>query len=196
MRISALPIPAVPLERHTIGCGRGRSRDALFRYVALSLAGTLIAGLGGCAGYELGSTLPPGVKSLHVPTFINRCGEPLLETETTRATLQEFYKDGTLRTTGPGQADAVLEVTLVGYDLEPLRYEKDKVRKTKEYRLTITADIVFRETKTGKILVRKQVEGETTFISASGLSASKRKALPQAARDLAHDIVESVVECW
>lgn len=152
--------------------------------------------ISGCMGYRLGSTLPPGIKSVHVPTFINMCGEPQVETETTMAVIREFQKDGTLRIKGAGQADAILKVTLVGYKLEPLLYEPDQAKTTKEYRLKITADIIFSRTQTKEILVKKRVEGESTFMIAGDISSSKRSALPGAARDLAHDIVESVVEYW
>lgn len=164
--------------------------------LAVSVFLVLVIGLSGCVGYRLGTSLPPGINSVHVPTFVNHCGEPLVETETTKAAIQEFQKDGTLRVADADKADAILEVTLVDYKLEPLRYEKDEAKTTKEYRLKITADIVFKRILTDEILVEKQVEGESTFEPAGDLTSSKRSALPEAAGDLAHDIVESVVEYW
>lgn len=164
--------------------------------VAASVCLLLVVVLGGCAGYRLGSALPPNVKSLHIPTFINKCGEPQVESETTKAAIQEFHKDGTLRVTSAAGADAALEVTLVDFKLEPLRYEKDMEKTVQEYRMKITAEITFRRGRTRELLMEKRVEGESTFVLEGGLSESKRKALPVAARDLAHDIVESVVEFW
>ena len=150
----------------------------------------------GCVGYQLGSTLPPGVETLYVPTFMNSCGEPLVETEATRQTIQEFQKDGALRITSREQADAQLDVTIVEYELEPLRYRRDRAKTTREYRLTLVADVVLTRTATGEILSHRQLRGDSAFEPLGDLPSAKIQALPEAARDLAHDIVESVVEYW
>ena len=44
----------------------------------------------GCIGYQLGSSLPPDIKNIFIPTFINQCKEPLIEVEATNATIAEF----------------------------------------------------------------------------------------------------------
>ena len=158
---------------------------------------SLVLALSGCAGYQLGSTLPPGIESVYVPTFVNNTKEPQIETDTTRAAIQEFQRDGTLRVVGRDRADTMIEVALTGFSLEPLRYSRNRALRTEEYRLRITAEIVF--TRLGAeetVMLRKTVEGENTFEFTGDLSSSKRAALPRAAEDLAHDIVESVVEYW
>jgi hypothetical protein len=131
-----------------------------------------------------------------MPTFINRTGEPQVETEATRAAIREFQKDGTLRLVGAEQADAHLKVVVTDYELAPLRYRKDRAKTTREYRLLLTAQIEFEMVKTGKVLVKKRVMGESTFEPGGDLSSAKIDALPEACQDLAHDIVESVVEFW
>jgi hypothetical protein len=160
---------------------------------AIALGTALSAG---CAGYRLGSALPPGVRSVHVPTFRNNSGEPEAEVYATRATIQEFQKDGTLRVASPQEADALLEVVLVAAALEPLRYETDRAKATAEYRFRLTADLRLLSTATGQVLLNKRVEGDRTFDVEGDLSSSKRRVFPQVANDLAHEIVESVVEFW
>jgi len=167
------------------------------RTVTAARAAVLLVLLcGGCLGYRLGSTLPPDVRSVHVPTVVNKCGEPLLETEVTRAIVRELHKDGTLRVTSADAADSVLQVTLTDYTLRALRFEKDRIKSAKEYRLKIEARVIFSRTATDKELMNKRVEGEADFPTGGDLTSAKRAALPEAARDLAHDIVESVVEYW
>jgi hypothetical protein len=164
---------------------------------AAALAALLGLALSGCAGYRLGTTLPPDIKTIHVPTFVNACGEPLVENETTRATREEFQKDGTLRITADASgADLVLKATLTDYTLEPLRYERDRPRSAREYRLKLTAEIAADRVRTGGVLVKRRVEGDTTFELTGDLASAKAAALPRAAADLAHKIVGSVVECW
>jgi hypothetical protein len=164
--------------------------------VVVILLASWAATLGGCRGYRLGSTLPPGVRTVHVPTFVNRTREPLLEAEATQAAIREFQRDGTLRVTGAREADLVLEAALVDYRLEPLRFQPDRARTTREYRLRLFADVTVRRAGVEAPLLTRRVQGESTFEPAGDLSSAKRGALPQAARDLAHDIVESVVEYW
>lgn len=164
------------------------------RPVLLPLAAGLLLG-SGCTGYRLGSTLPPGIASVHVPTFVNRTREPQIEGETTRATIQEFQRDGTLKIADSRRADAFLDVALTDYRLQPLRYEKDRAKTTREYRMLLTAELVFKRA-TGEVVVRKRVVGEATFEPGSNLPTAKQEALPRAASDLAHRIVESVVEAW
>lgn len=161
----------------------------------LSLPMVFLA-LVGCAGYRLGSTPPPGVKSISVLTFANKSNEPQVETEATRATLQELQKDGGLEVTTAEKADALLEVTITKYALTPLRYQRGSARTTQEYRLKVTAKVVCKRAGTGEVLVDRTVSGESTFELLGDMALAKRNALPEAARDLAHDIVESVVEYW
>jgi hypothetical protein len=133
---------------------------------------------------------------VHVPAFVNRTGEPQLETVTTSATIREFQRDGTLRVSDAGSADLVLTATLKGFALEPLRFERDRAKTAREYRVRITAHIVFAKPGSDEALVDKTVQGEATFILSGDITSAKRSALPEAARDLAHDIVESIVEYW
>ena len=171
-------------------------RTHLVRAGFLSCASLLATLLAGCAGYRIGATLPPGVRSVHVPTFLNQCGEPGVEAETTRATIQEFQRDGNLWIVPAERADAVLRVTVVEYKLEPLRYSKDGSRTPTEYRLRIVADLVLQATRTSKTLFKKRVIGESTFPFAGDLTSARINSLPTSAKDLAHEIVGSVVEYW
>ena len=59
----------------------GRMRS-LLRCVIVTVLLTVLCG---CVGYRLGSTLPPGIRTIYVPTFKNESGEPQVESETSRA---------------------------------------------------------------------------------------------------------------
>ena len=151
--------------------------------------------LAGCA-YTLGTTLPSNLRSIHVPTFVNQSGEPQIENETTQATIQEFQRDGNLRIVDADKADLLLTVTLTGYKLEPVRYERDNTRQNAEYRARISATMQLKRGKSGEVMLKQAVEGESTFLFSGDLTSSKRTALPKATQDLAHNIVEKVVEYW
>ncbi len=152
--------------------------------------------MAGCVGYQLGSTLSKNLTSIAVPTFINKCGEPQIENDTTSATKSEFQKDGTLSIASADEADLILDVTLSKYTLQPLQYFKTDPKTANQYRLILTADIVLTQAKTKKVLLKKTVTGQTTFYPGGDINSAKRTALPNGAADLAHFIVENVVETW
>ena len=167
------------------------------RLAVLSAASFLILGLSGCCGYKLGTSLPPNITSINVKSFYNRSGEPDVETAVTSATVREFQKNGSLRMAGADEADAIVEATVTGVKLEPLRYAKDRATETTEFRLLLTAEVVLKDRKTGKILsAHSGLTGKTAFVPAGDLSSAKRRAIPTAAQDLAHRIVDAVVEAW
>ncbi|MDP6629608.1 MAG: LptE family protein [Kiritimatiellia bacterium] len=162
----------------------------------LVLLMALVPLLGGCLGYRLGTTLPPGIQSIYIPTFLNQTGEPGLETTTTQAAIQEFQQDGTLRIASEESADAYLDVQLQVFRLQPLSYEDDNSRAAEEYRLIIIAQVDFYRRKTDERLSRRLVRGEASFEPSGDLSLSKLDALPEASEDLARHIVKMVVEYW
>ncbi len=159
-------------------------------------AAILLALVGGCLGYRVGNTLPPGVRSIYVPAFDNKCDEPDADTECSRAAIQEFQKDGNLWIRPEDQADATLLVTLVDYSLDPLRFDKDTGKSANEYRVTITAHCILQRKTTGKIMSDKKIRGDTTFQFDGDLTPARSRALPLAAQDLAEKIVDSIVSYW
>jgi hypothetical protein len=178
---------------------RSRSGSQRLAWPVMALVAACCAGaalIAGCSGYTLGTTLPKNLQGIYVPTFINKCGEPLIENDTTQAAKKAFQKDGSLSVVNADEADLNLDVTLTKYTLEPLRYDKNNPKTTSEYRLKVTADIVLTQVKNKKVLTKKQVEGQSTFYPGSDVTSAKRVALPKTADDLGHQIVESVVEAW
>ena len=165
---------------------------------ALSLIAVVaVTSLVGCAGYKLGSMLPGDIQTVFIPTFVNKSKEPLLEVEATSATIEEFQKDGSLEVTDEASADTVLKVTLTEYTLTPLAYRKDKTTAAKEYRLTVYATMSLERKSDGSVIAEHpSVKGEADFLLLGDMSSSKLQALPKAAEDLAHHIVEKVVEAW
>lgn len=149
-----------------------------------------------CSSYRLGSTLPPNLKTIAVPVFDNQANYPQLEIESTTATIQEFQRDGTLKVVERQNADLILEVKLVRYGLMPLRYAHASSVSATEYRVLIQAEIKLTQRNGNVMFDQMKVRGESTFQFAGDIATAQRQALPQTARDLAHRIVEQVVEVW
>jgi Lipopolysaccharide-assembly len=141
--------------------------------------------------------LPGDVKSVFVPTFVNRSGEPRIEFDTTQAVISQFQRDGSLQVTTEANADAILTVVLTGYRLEPVSFRKDIRTATQQYRVIITANMVMRRTKDQTVVAEApRVEGKFVFDVVGDLSSSKLRANPRVAEDLAVNIVQQLVEHW
>ena len=167
-----------------------------FTRASLALIGMLFL-LSGCTGYRLGSMLPADVSTVYIPNFHNETQEPFLISEATRAVILELQRDGSLEIVGPDEADAILTVTLKDYDLRPSNYDRSDRSRPDQYKVVLTAEVVFTHARTGKVLVSKpRVTGDTYFDFAGDLTNTRRQALPEASRDLAHDVVELIVELW
>jgi hypothetical protein len=164
-------------------------RSSLVLLAALALTG--------CAGYKLGSMLPPEIQTVNVPTFSNKTKEPLIEGPCTQAVIEEFQKDGSLRVVRSDQSDAILTVAVTSFDLNPLGYRRDIQNAANQYRLIITASLIMERRSDHKILAQNpRVKGEAVFDLTGDLTSAKSRILPLAAKDLAHQIVEKVVEAW
>lgn len=156
----------------------------------------LILAVSGCAGYRIGSVNPNDpIKTVYIPTVKNRTTEPGIEARATNEIITSFQIDGTYMVVNEKDADAVLEVTLVSYNRSALRYDKQDV--TKEFRLTIGAEVILRDAKTRKVIYKaSRVEGEKAFFITITQPESERIARPFALRDLADHTVERVTERW
>lgn len=167
-----------------------------FVWAVTLISASLLAS--GCAGYRVGSMLPGDVKTVIVPTFVNRTSEPLLEVDTTQAVIEEFQRDGSLRVVGNiNEADAILEVVLIDYRIQPVSFRKDVRTAAQQYRAFITANMVLRRTSDQSVLVEApRVQGNFVFDVVGDLTSSKLLANPRAAADLGYNMVQRMVEYW
>ena len=163
------------------------------RAAAVALA---LLAAGGCAGYRIGTTLPAHLRSISVENFVNESGEPRLETELSRAVLREIQREGQLRLAQPPDAAILLTGTIKSYSLEPMRYDQNRPKSVSEYRVVIRVAIRAIEARTGNLIVEQTVVGDTTLTTGGDLTTLRRMALPAAARQAAHEIVNAVVSAW
>ena len=164
----------------------------------LSAAAAAIAALviSGCAGYQLGTTLPPHLKTIAIPAFTNGSGELDLEARVTAATIKEFQRDGTLRVIDADAADIVLTGRIVSCDFAAVRYERGNSLKAEEQRMTVRCEITATERATGKVLHNGAVEGDATFISNGDMTTAKRGAYRTVSEDVAHEVINAVISAW
>lgn len=153
--------------------------------------------LAGCAGYRLGPVNPhirAGEESIEVLPFNNQTLQPRLGSALTQALREQLQTDGTYRLATRGPGDVVVSGVITHYQREPISFLSADVATPQDYRVRITAHVVAREHVTGKILLDKDVTGETLVHVSSDLASSERQSLPLLAQDLAQNITELLTE--
>jgi len=165
------------------------SRAARFWLLLMSVL------LAGC-GYSVRGNLPNHIKSVAVPVFVNRTQAPALEHVITRAVIDAFVTSGRLRVARPEEADSMLEGEIVGYRIEPLAF--DPRANVREYRLSVTLNLQFRDVRKGRMLWRQEGFQEKADFLVPGQVAQtisrEESAIRQAAVDIGRAIVSLVVD--
>ena len=156
----------------------------------------VISAVGGCAGYQVGTLLPEHIKTIAVPVFVNDTAEPNLEIQATTAVINQLNIDGTLSVVREDEdPDVVLKARIIKYERKPVRYIG--ATRPAEYRITVTVVATLHDRREGTDRWKDtRLSGNTEFAVGGSLPASERWARPEAIEDLAHDIVEQIVEGW
>ena len=168
---------------------------------------SMLSAVSGC-GYTTKSLLPENIRRVHVAPVKNsidlseeisdktpfRVYRPGLEVELTNAIINRVIFDGTLKVAPPEKADAVLDVALVDYRRDPLRYSEGE--DVREYRLSVTIDVNFTNTVDGKKLWTQRITGDNTFFLSGPRAISEDQAAAKAVEDTARRVIEAVVETW
>ena len=178
----------------------------VFTFFVLSI---FLVFAGGC-GYTTTSLLPPDMKSVHVANFANKINpaqevsdrrsaffyRPGMETDITKAVINEFLFDRHLDVMPPDRSDLLMEGQLVDLQEYPLSYSSGGGDIT-EARMEVYVDIELYDNRSGMLMWK-----ENNFMGQFDYDVSGSEALPEAAaikgaiKDLAKRIVERTVEAW
>jgi len=151
--------------------------------------------LAGCAGYHLGSVNPEtGDRSIEVLPFNNQTLQPRLGDAVTLALRERLQADGTYQLATRGGGDIVVTGVITGYNREGLSFLNNDVATVENYRVGVTARIVARQRRTGKLLLDKDVRGYTLIHVGADLASAERQSLPLLAEDLARNAAELLTE--
>ncbi len=159
--------------------------------------------LAGCGYHKAASAthLPPGVRTLAVPTFSTRVLNFHTETAFTEAVIRELNSRTRYRIENQqtGATDAVLTGAILSQTAAPLTYDSLS-GQTSSYLLTITAKIVLTDSHSNRILYendaltyREQYQSTTdlnTFIQEDGAAVNR------VARSFAAAVVSEMLESF
>lgn len=152
--------------------------------------------LAGCAGYQLGATngAVAGGKSIEVLPFNNQTLQPRLGDTLTQALREQLQTDGTYHLTAHDPGDVVVTGVVTTYTRSGVSFLGADAATPQDYRIDVTAHVTARERSTGKLLLDKDVTGQTLVPVTSDLADAERQALPLLAQDLARNITGLLTE--
>ncbi len=152
-------------------------------------------GTGGC-GYGLRGNLPSHLQTIAIPVFTNRTAAPAVENIMTRAVVDAFSSNGRLKLTSPERADSILEGEIVRYEVVPVAY--DSRANVRQYRLTVTMNLLFRDLRRNEVLFERKGYAEKADFQVSGAVsetiALEETSIRSAATEIARTIVNLAVE--
>ena len=97
--------------------------------------------ISGC-GYNLvghGNVLDPSIKTINIPTFVNKTTRVEIEQRFTQAVADEFVSRGRMRlVTDPKQANAILRGSIDSFNIVGVGFDQGRAT---QYQVSITANI-------------------------------------------------------
>jgi hypothetical protein len=180
------------------------------RLASLLLIGTaLIAALGGCRSYQLGSPAELTFQSIYVKPVANESYAPQTQALLSSQIREAFIQDGRLRlVTSEAEADAVLSVTLTEYNRETATRDRQDTTFGRDFDLTLEAEIALFDQVNGDVLFqdRRLSERSNAFVDNpyappgsnrdQGFLQAEYQAMPRITRDLAKKIADEVLSPW
>ena len=120
----------------------------------------VVSSFAGC-GYTNATQLPPDLRSIYIPTFINAIPldstftyEAGLESRVTNAIINRFIFDGNLKVVDKiERADMVLLGEIIRYEQEPVGFKRDE--GVEEYRLFIVTKLTMQRTSDDSVLTAR-----------------------------------------
>ena len=166
---------------------------ARFMAVASGLAALLLAG---CAGYKVGPVngIPAGSRAVTVNLFRNETFEPRLPEAIAFALRRKLQQDGTFRLETQGAGDVVVNGVIMGVHRMPLSFDAKDILTTRDYDLTIEAEVTAVDRVTGKEILHKTFQGRTPIRATPNRDAAERQSQPNVADDLAKNIAAALTE--
>ncbi len=151
---------------------------------------------GGCAGYRLGPSNgdPAGARTVEVVPFTNQTPEPRLGDNATAALRKEIQRDATFRLASNEPGDIVVNGVITHFLRSGVSFDPSDVITARDYRLIMTAHVTARERATGRILLDKSMNGDTTVRVGNDLPSAERQARPLLATDLAQQITSLLAD--
>ena len=149
----------------------------------------------GCA-YSTSTRTAKGIESVAVPFFGNKTSEPNLELQVTELIINNLIADNTLRVVDEGNADALLDGTIVEFRNLPFSFNRDL--NAEEYRVIITVNVtLFNRRLNEPIWENKRIQGDGAyFLDVPTPGLAFEDAVAESIFEITERILNLTVQDW
>ena len=160
------------------------------------LAATLL--LAACAGYRLGAGTQPRFTTLFIAPVTTETLIPQARELVTTQLREAFIKDGRVTLVdSPAAADAVLRVSLTGYDRQVAVARQDDTGLARRFDVSLRALATLTDQRNQQVLLAKRaLTAKRGVFTDSGLVPAEYQGLPLLAGQLAVEAVHAVLDTW
>jgi hypothetical protein len=143
----------------------------------------------GCAHYSTSATGSGGIRSVAVPLLENESLEAGIHQALTDSLIQSFVSDGALRVVGAGQADAVVQGTVLEIKEEPFTYGGQT--GAEQYQISVFVKIVFYDARQKQaVWENERMRGYGIYDATTQRDQARNEGLGAALRMLSQDVVD------
>ena len=169
---------------------------SLLGYFPVLVAASLF--LSGCAGYQLGPGARLKFSTLFIAPVASETMIPQAQVLVTTQLREAFIRDGRVTlVNSAGAADAVLQVTLSGYDRTVSVSLPTDTGLGRRFDVTLRAQATLTDLRSKQALFAKRpLSAQRGVFTDSGLVPSEYQALPLLAEQLAHAAAHAVLDTW
>lgn len=159
---------------------------------------SLAFGLAGCAGYQLGTGAAPKFATLYVAPIKAQALVPQSQVLVTTEIREAFIRDGRVTLVdSAAEAEAVLEVSLTGYNREVAVSRPDDTGLARRFDVTLEARATLTDNRTKQALFsQRRLEARRGVFTDSGLVPAEYQTLSLLAEQIARDAVHATLDVW
>ena len=152
----------------------------------------------GCAHYQLGTGTTQKFSTLFIAPVASEALIPQSQVLVTTQLREAFIRDGRVSlVNSAAAADAVLQVTLTGYDRKVSVARPDDTGLARRFNVTLRAQATLTDNRSKQIYFAKRpLAAERGVFTDSGLVPAEYQDLPVLAEQLAGKAAHAVLDTW
>ncbi|MBI2813086.1 MAG: LptE family protein [Opitutae bacterium] len=151
-----------------------------------------------CAHYRLGPGAAPKFSTLFIAPVTTEALLPQARELVTTQLREAFLRDGRVTlVNSPAQADAVLQLSLTGYDRTVAVSRQDDTGLARRFDVTLRAQATLTDRRTKQaFFTQRPVTAKRGIFTDSGLVPAEFQGLPLLAEQLAVEATHAVLDTW
>lgn len=156
--------------------------------------------LSACSYSFTGASVPPHLKTIAVPLFVDRSGsgEFDLSEKLTNGLIRKFIEDNTLSVSDRLKSDSILEGTVISISDAPAVVSGGGTENITSRRITITIRVIYRDLVKRLTIFERNFSNYGDYPVGGGgdISTIRRQAIDNAVEKITEDILLGVVSNW